>query len=144
MTLNDKSVYNIEVADQTPSGQAYYIRLADTRDIYTVDSSWYDVVSKLVTDPPYQPASIVAESLTVTPLNTMVNQTVTIAADMVNNGTLTGSMDVTLLVNGDVVQTQSVELARDEHKTVVFSYQPTQAGVYSINVAGQTAKLTVQ
>ena len=144
LTLNDNKVYNIDVADQTPSGQAYYIRLADTRDIYTVDSSWYDVVARLVTDPPYAPASIVVDSLTVTPLETTANQTVNIAAEMVNNGTLTGTMDVRLKVNGEIVQTKTVELARDEHKIILFIIQPDKAGVYSINVEGKTAKLTVK
>jgi len=144
LTLNDNKVYDIEVADQTPSAQAYYIRLADTRDIYTVDYSWYDVVAKLVTDPPYAPASIVVDSLTVTPLEARVNQTVNIAAEMVNNGTVKGTADVRLKVNGEIVQTKQVELTRDQRQIVLFIIQPDKAGTYSINVEGKTAKLVVK
>ena len=144
LTLNDNKVYDIEVADQTPSAQAYYIRLADTRDIYTVDYSWYDVVAKLVTDPPYAPASIVVDSLTVTPLEARVNQTVNIAAEMVNNGTVKGQSDVRLKVNGEIVQTKQVELTRDQRQIVLFIIQPDKAGTYSINVEGKTAKLVVK
>ena len=144
LTLNDDKVYNIDVADATPSGGAYYIRLTDTRDIYTVDYSWYDVVARLVTDPPYAPASIVIDSLTVTPLEASVNQQVNIAAEMVNNGTITGQYEVKLKVNAEVVQTKQIELARDQHEIVLFIIQPDKAGVYSINVEGKTAKLTVK
>ena len=44
---------DIELGDQTPVGNAYYIRRADSRDVYTIDHSWYDVLERLVIDPPY-------------------------------------------------------------------------------------------
>jgi len=144
LTLNDGKAYDIVVADKNPSGTAYYIKMADQAAVYTVDSTWYDVISRLVTDPPYAPASIAVAGVTVTPLEARVGQTVNIAADTVNSGTLAGTMDVVLKVNGEVVETKTVELARDEHKTVLFTITPDQDGVYSINVGGKTAKLTVQ
>lgn len=43
----------IEVGDPTPDGESHYMRVADSRDIYTVYFGWHDVMAGLVTDPPY-------------------------------------------------------------------------------------------
>lgn len=45
----------IEVGDPVPDGSAYYLRVADSRDIYTVYFGWYEVLARLVTEPPYPP-----------------------------------------------------------------------------------------
>jgi len=44
---------DIEVGDRTPDGQGHYIRLADSGDLYIVDYTWFDVLERLVLDPPY-------------------------------------------------------------------------------------------
>lgn len=44
---------NITVGDRTPNGNNYYVRAPSTNAVATVDYTWYDVLSKLVTDPPY-------------------------------------------------------------------------------------------
>jgi hypothetical protein len=43
----------IEVGDTTPNGQNYYVRLAQSAEVYGVDFSWHNVLEQLVTDPPY-------------------------------------------------------------------------------------------
>ncbi|MDP2920735.1 MAG: DUF4340 domain-containing protein [Dehalococcoidia bacterium] len=144
LTLNDANVYNVELGDATPSGQAYYIRLAELKDIYTVDYTWYDVVSRLVTEPPYPPPKFVNEKLTVVPEEAGTGQTVTISAEMVNTGALTGKYDVKLKVNGAVEGTESIELGRDQRQTVVFTIKKDVPGVYSLSVEGQTAKLVIR
>ncbi len=53
LTLKDGKTIDIRVGDSTPDQQAYYIRLAGSREVYTVDYSWYDVLERLVLDPPY-------------------------------------------------------------------------------------------
>ncbi len=53
LTLQRGNTIDIAVGDATPDQQAYYVRLADSRDVYTVDSSWYVVLERLVLDPPY-------------------------------------------------------------------------------------------
>jgi hypothetical protein len=45
----------IEVGDPVPDGHAYYVRVADSRNLYTVDASWYEVLARIVTEPPYPP-----------------------------------------------------------------------------------------
>jgi hypothetical protein len=143
LTLKDDSVYNIELGNGTPSGKTYYIRLTEFREIYTVDYTWYDVISRLVTEPPYPAASFVNEKLTVTPLEASVLQPITITAEMVNTGALSGQYEVNLKINGVIEATQTIELGRNEKTTVVFKITKT-AGKYSINVAGKTALLVVK
>jgi len=82
LILKDSTVFNIEVGNSTPSGKTYYIRVKEERDIYTVDYTWYDVISKIVIEPPYPAATFVNEKLTVTPPEARVGQTVTITAEM--------------------------------------------------------------
>jgi hypothetical protein len=144
LTLKDDSVYNIQLGNSTPSGKTYYIRITELREIYTVDYTWYDVISGLVTRPPYPPANIVNEKLTVTPLEASVLQPITITAEMVNTGALLGQYEVKLKINGVVEATQTIELGRSEKTTVVFNIMRNTPGIYSINVEGKTAKLVVK
>jgi hypothetical protein len=144
LILKNGTVYNIELGNSTPSGKTYYIRLKESRDIYTVDYTWFDVISKLVTEPPYPAPNFVNEKLTVTPLEASIGQTVTITADMVNNGALEGEYEVKLKVNGIVVATEKITLGRDQQTSVVFTFTPDTARVYSINVEGKTAALFVK
>jgi hypothetical protein len=53
LTLKAGQTVNIIVGDGTPDQQAHYIKLADSREVFTVDATWYDVLEKLVLDPPY-------------------------------------------------------------------------------------------
>lgn len=53
LTLENGKSIDIEVGDSTPDGQFYYIRLEGQRRIYTVDFTWYEVLRRLITDPPY-------------------------------------------------------------------------------------------
>jgi len=53
LTLENEDIIDIEVGDSTPDGIAYYVKLADSTDVYTVDYTWYDVLERLVLEPPY-------------------------------------------------------------------------------------------
>ncbi len=55
LTLENEDIIDIEVGDSTPDGGAYYIRLADLTGVATVDYTWYDVLERLVLEPPYPP-----------------------------------------------------------------------------------------
>jgi hypothetical protein len=44
---------DLEVGDLTPTGQSHYVRLSGSRNVYSVDYTWYDVLERLVTEPPY-------------------------------------------------------------------------------------------
>ncbi len=45
----------IEVGDPVPDGHAYYVRVSDSRNLYSVDASWFEVLARIVIDPPYPP-----------------------------------------------------------------------------------------
>ena len=55
LVLKDERSIDIDVGDANPTGGAYYVRLVGSRDVYTVDYTWYDVLEGLVLDPPYPP-----------------------------------------------------------------------------------------
>lgn len=46
----------VEVGDPTPNGESHYMRVAGSRDVYSVYHGWAEVLSRLVTEPPYQVA----------------------------------------------------------------------------------------
>ncbi len=57
LKLSDGRTIDVELGARTPDGQAYYIRLADSREVFIVDCTWYSVLRGLVTDPPYDRAA---------------------------------------------------------------------------------------
>lgn len=144
LLINDNSVYNVLVGDATPAGSAYYIKLAEIADVYTVDSSWYDEITRLVTDPPYPPAKFAAENLKVYPDPPQAFQTITLSVEEVNSGAVTGTHDVILKVNAVIVATKTITLMGGERQTVTFTIKVEKAGIYSINIDGATTKLVVQ
>ncbi len=57
LTLDDGSILNIKIGDKTPNGQNFYVQAPDSNDVATVDISWYEVIERLVTEPPYDYAA---------------------------------------------------------------------------------------
>ena len=55
LTTEDAEFINIEIGDAVPDGSAYYIRLAESNDVYIIDGIWYDVLERLILEPPYPP-----------------------------------------------------------------------------------------
>jgi hypothetical protein len=51
--LRNGDTINIEVGYRTLDGRADYIKKLKSKAIYTVDHTWYDVLERLVLDPPY-------------------------------------------------------------------------------------------
>lgn len=54
LTLTDNRTVNIAIGNETPSGNAFYVKAPDTSDVATVDISWYQVIERLVKEPPYE------------------------------------------------------------------------------------------
>ena len=53
LTLAGGELVQVIVGDATPDGRSYYVKEAAGRGVYTVDYTWYGVLERLVTDPPY-------------------------------------------------------------------------------------------
>ncbi len=57
LTLEDGDILNIKVGDRTPDGNAFYVQAPDSNDVALVDYTWYEVLERLVKEPPYAPPS---------------------------------------------------------------------------------------
>jgi len=55
LTKGDGEVVRIEVGDSVPDGHAYYIRQSDSNNVYIIDAIWYEVLERIVMEPPYPP-----------------------------------------------------------------------------------------
>jgi len=55
LTTEDEEITNIELGDKNADGSAYYIRLAESNNVYTIAYDWYDYLEDIVLDPPYPP-----------------------------------------------------------------------------------------
>ena len=55
LTLEDGDILDIRVGDRTPDGAAFYVQVPDSNDVCTVDYTWYEVLERLVKEPPYAP-----------------------------------------------------------------------------------------
>lgn len=53
LTMDNGDNLQIEIGDNTPDRRGYYIRRAGAPEVFTVDYTWYDVLERLVLDPPY-------------------------------------------------------------------------------------------
>ena len=57
MTLENGDVLNITVGDRTPDGNAFYVKAPDSNDVALVDYTWYEVLERLIKEPPYASTS---------------------------------------------------------------------------------------
>lgn len=57
LTSEDGDILNIIVGDRTPDGTAFYVQAPGSTDVATVDYTWYEVLERLVKEPPYAPPS---------------------------------------------------------------------------------------
>lgn len=53
--LVDGTALEIRIGDSTPDRISYYTKQAHRTEVFTVDTTWYEVIEKLVIDPPYPP-----------------------------------------------------------------------------------------
>ena len=53
LTLEDGDILNIKVGDRTPDGNAFYVQAPGSNNICLVDHTWYEVLERLVKEPPH-------------------------------------------------------------------------------------------
>jgi hypothetical protein len=53
LTLENRDILNIKIGDRTLDGDTYYVQAPDLNDVALVDSTWYEVLERLVKEPPY-------------------------------------------------------------------------------------------
>ena len=57
LTLEDGDILNIKVGDRTPDGNTFYVQAPNSNNVCLVDYTWYEVLERLVKEPPYAPPS---------------------------------------------------------------------------------------
>jgi hypothetical protein len=55
LTMESGKVMTIYVGDSTPNNAFYYVQAPSTNDVALVDYTWYDILARLVNEPPYAP-----------------------------------------------------------------------------------------
>jgi len=93
---------------------------------------------------PPKPAAFTTGTLTISPKEVDIAQTVTISVVVTNTGDLTGSYEVTLKIDDVVVEAKKVTLAGGASQTVSFTTAQGAAGTYTVNVNGLSGTFTVR
>jgi Domain of unknown function (DUF4340) len=137
--------YEIYVGASNPSGTTYYVRLAGNTDVYTVDKSWYDVLADIVTNPPYIPAALAIDTPTVSAPTVAVGAAETVSVNVTNNGDVTGSFTLNLLIGGNIVDSKAVTLGARASQVVSFTVIESSPGKYVASINTQhNVTFTVQ
>ncbi len=55
LTFENGENLSIAVGDKTPDDSAFYVQAPDSNDVALVDYTWYEVLERLVKEPPYAP-----------------------------------------------------------------------------------------
>jgi hypothetical protein len=129
--------YEIYVGASNPGGTTYYVRLAGNTDVYTVDKSWYDVLADIVTDPPYIPAALAIDTPTVSSPTVAVGATEIVSDNITNNGDVTGSFTLNLLIGGNIVDSKAVSLGPRASQVVSFQIVESSPGQYVASINTQ-------
>ena len=126
--------YEVYVGDSNPDGSNYYVRLAGNTDVYTVDKSWYDVLADIITNPPYIAAALAIDTPTVSSATVAVGAAETISVNVTNNGDVTGSFTLNLLIGGNIVDSKAVTLGARATQVVTFQVIESSPGKYVASI----------
>jgi len=88
-------------------------------------------------------ANLRVAMLNVDPTQAKANQPITIAANVVNDGSETGSTQVTLKINGQIEQTRVVTVGGGSSRPVKFTVTKAEPGTYSVIMGSQRASFVV-
>ena len=89
------------------------------------------------------PGLFSVSALQVSPEKIDAGEEVTITVDVANPGDVAGSLEVALKVNGVVEETKEVTVSAGETRMVTFTVTRDEAGVYNVEVDGQTGAFEV-
>jgi len=87
--------------------------------------------------------SLNTNNLAVNPSQTVANRPVTITANVVNEGGMTGSTRVALKINGQVEQTKLVTVGPGGSRPVKFTVTKAEPGTYTVIMGSQRASFLV-
>ena len=91
-----------------------------------------------------RPAAFATSTLTISPTEADIGESITISITVTNTGDLTGTHEVTLKIDNVVVATKDVTLAGQASQEVTFTTTKDAAGSYTVNVDGLSGTFTVK
>jgi len=91
-----------------------------------------------------KPANFVLSNLTVTPEIFKEGETVFISVLVTNNGELSDTKSIQLIINGDVADLQTITLEGGENRIVVFATKQDSACSCSVSIAGLPGTLSFE
>ncbi len=94
--------------------------------------------------PPPEPAAFRIGSLAISPGEVDIGKTVTIEATVSNTGASSGTFDVILKINDELVTHEEVTVLPGASQEVTFTTSKRTAGTYTVNVIGQTGMFVVK
>ena len=94
--------------------------------------------------PPPEPATFRIGSLAISPGEVDIGKTVTIKTTVSNTGAVSGTFDVILKINDELVTHEEVTVSPGASQEVTFTTSKRTAGTYTVNVNGQTGKFVVK
>lgn len=57
LIIEGRDILNIKIGDVTPDGNTYYVQVLGSNNVALVDYTWYEVLERLVLEPPYLPTA---------------------------------------------------------------------------------------
>ena len=90
------------------------------------------------------PAAFTTSALSISPAEVDIGEEVAISVLVANTGDLTGSYEVTLKIEGEVVDTEEVTLVGGTSQTVTFTTTKDVAGSYSVTIDSLLDTFTVK
>ena len=109
-----------------------------------IDSDGYFlVVTEVAPPPPPLPASFVASDLLISPSEVLEGNPVRISVTITNEGALSGSHELYLVIDGIVRATQEVTLGSKSSETLTFELSNLGAGSHQVKIAGLTGTIRV-
>ncbi len=91
-----------------------------------------------------RPAAFTAASLSISPTEVSVGQSVTIRSKITNTGDFIGMYPATLKINNVVIETKTIIVAAHESQTVTFTISKDAAGTYTVSLDSQSGTFTVR
>lgn len=110
----------------------------DEPGIYTVEINGLSGTFQVL-----KPAEFTSSNLLITPPIAEVDQAITITADVSNTGEVEGRYPVTLIINGDKVETKELTVSPGATEKASFAFAKDAAGSYAIEVGGLSGLVIV-
>ncbi|MDP2731384.1 MAG: CARDB domain-containing protein [Dehalococcoidales bacterium] len=139
VTLDSGASQTVSFATSRDAAGTYSVSINGQSGSFTVKGT-----SGAPTEPtPSAPAAFTTSSLSISPTAVNIGDMVTIAVQVANTGDLSGSYEVTLKINNEMVETKQVTLDGGRSQTVSFATSRDTAGTYSVNINSQSGSFTV-